>query len=97
YKVTGVQTCALPIYLLIRSRVRIEQAVPGENQAGPVGFGRDTWPAVEQRIAIKIAAQGNIERGAGLHDEKGADAHVPFGIERAEIGRASWRERVETV
>src|SRR5690606_40175337 len=77
FHVTGVQTCALPIYLVRHDRAgrRImgyaDAALEGEQlEAGPVSQNRDIELA--ERLGDVVAATGRLQ---------------------AEIGRASCRER----
>src|SRR3546814_12525048 len=77
--VTGVQTCALPIWCMVRRRIR---------PAALCGEGNDRHTLAGDVLAAALAAVGGAERvadaaRAGLRHE---------GLDQ--IGRASCRERV---
>src|SRR5690606_40941444 len=85
FHVTGVQTCALPIYraspLLRRGGPSHPRHVSGR-PGGERGVCREAWRAVRPRL--RPDRDGRRSR----------DARVGTG--RPEIGRASCRERVAT-
>src|SRR3546814_4140054 len=81
--VTGVQTCALPIYLRALPEV-LERFPPGQAE---LHLSQRTRELVGKRGGEVVAhhRQGALEADAGLD----GDGHQIEG----EIGRASWRER----
>src|SRR3546814_2580982 len=81
--VTGVQTCALPIYI-IRSRPAVDDPDDAAVQWSPT-----EW-SVSVKILQLVKADGN-PAWAGDQDEALGDR---IGAFRHEIGRASCRERV---
>src|SRR5205807_6974940 len=94
YKVTGVQTCALPISILVRSD-ELRVFVAGQNRVR-------TLTVVLQAELLAEGADGLRHRFvvSHLHDIKQVDApvgHHAAGVvpEPTEIGRASCRERGE--
>src|SRR2546425_2476280 len=82
--VTGVQTCALPIFPGVRRGAQVRVAAPGPHSPGSLGelVGRF------QRRVMQAAVRGLPGERAGREAELRRD------IEGAKIGRASCRERV---
>src|SRR5690606_41005878 len=85
FHVTGVQTCALPIYV-------------GGVGGGDVGFGHREGradPAVQQRLQPPLPLLGGAEHVQHLHvpGVRGGAVERLRGEAGAEIGRASCRER----
>src|SRR3546814_14680381 len=95
--VTGVQTCALPIFAFLRPVAELLDVLhlrrPVEYQLG-----------VEPRKAVLLGGEGHVVPGAeGFQVDPGLPgggegAGRAGGFQRTEhqIGRASWRERVCT-
>src|SRR5207247_5683110 len=87
--VTGVQTCALPIYLL-------DMAPQGQNHLGAAApYVRDGARAIGEVEAAGGALEGQLGLlllGDHPHAQAGLGAN-PLDERFAEIGRASCRER----
>src|SRR5690606_39527121 len=82
FHVTGVQTCALPI--LTAHKAGLEQAALSAKLAA-------------ERIDVTLSGRG--QASGGLHPvtrtmERIEQFFTHIGYQVAEIGRASWRERV---
>src|SRR5256885_16511787 len=86
YKVTGVQTCALPIYLVAVLVVDVLEAVQVD-EAHHHAFLAARTPGDEPAQLIGEAAPVGQ---AGQRVQQGQRRQLPVG----QIGRASWRERV---
>src|SRR3546814_1868041 len=83
--VTGVQTCALPIYI---SREALDDLI--------AHFGADRVSTIVADLSTPEGAKGSIDEAVavlGGADIWGARRHAGAGVGR-EIGRASSRERV---
>src|SRR5262249_58903420 len=91
WSVTGVQTCALPIFN--RAANRRARIAIGIDVLGPVGF-------IERRL--NAAASRGLVGVRGLQRSNGKLAHRRQRVadaarcDGAKIGRASCRERVES-
>src|SRR5688500_19274318 len=85
YKVTGAQTCALPIYPYVAGSTGLESALfdPGWQERMRIGYGDLQWVKTGERLTAETFARYRKEGGQV----------VIFMI--PEIGRASCRERVE--
>src|SRR5690606_40461241 len=88
FHVTGVQTCALPIFLedlLLGHPLRLErvQVLPLRRALGAQLLGRLGIEREQQRRRRELPAPVD------------ADVDVVLGVELEEIGRASCRERGE--
>src|SRR5690606_39746744 len=93
FHVTGVQTCALPIY---RARELQQRLLAVLEDVREVVEDTDRMEAAARALADELEAdpppldQREVRDGAQLLRWL-ADGHLTF----LEIGRASWRERVE--
>src|SRR5205807_3284630 len=95
YKVTGVQTCALPIFVH-----RIDRSVHVVGAGQPIGNGKDqlnwraSWGVASPR---HVRGYGGFGRDLLYINQPGAPSGWVVWDGRAyEIGRASCRERVES-
>src|SRR5205807_4252799 len=93
YKVTGVQTCALPISRAARAQLH-EDRVPGAGGALAMGA-----PKIRRDDLVKvISGKDKGKTGKVLHVEPKKSRVFVEGLniqKRHKIGRASCRERVE--
>src|SRR5207253_7810742 len=85
--VTGVQTCALPIYVAEGDALLQLEAEPGGIDPPPEPRGE----LVEQPARARVDSRAVAERAEGM---EGGLAHL--GVPGAQIGRASCRERGRT-
>src|SRR5205807_4243692 len=90
YKVTGVQTCGLPISSVTPGRARHPPVRPGRGPA----LSSTPAPGGGPRI---VSASRNGRAGTGRSAPPGRTWHLPnkgsVGGGRVQIGRASGRER----
>src|SRR3546814_7545693 len=87
--VTGVQTCALPIYTLVQDIKTLQAWIDRASAAGIVAFDTETTdlsPTKAELVGFSLA----VEPGEGCYVPVG---HIPPGG-GGPIGRASCRERV---
>src|SRR5205807_3276196 len=92
YKVTGVQTCALPIYLFARAwRHPVDKQVDADMDAGAHAIGGAELGHPDEHVDAEFLRPRDIEGGKpqiNLLENCGQHGH--------EIGRASCREGVES-
>src|SRR5690606_39371292 len=92
FHVTGVQTCALPIFALARETVvrrprgRAARARRARD-AAPLGV-RDA-----QLRLVRVRTRTRVPRTDARHARA---ARAGIGVPRVQIGRASWREGAAT-
>src|SRR3546814_9294908 len=99
--VTGVQTCALPIFVVVglgedrRAYVIADATVEG---ATPEGWARAVAAAALVHGADRVVAEANNGGAMVGRVLRAAEAALPVRLVHASrgkgIGRASWRERV---
>src|SRR3546814_7474332 len=87
--VTGVQTCALPIFAVGHSMQWFEAQMIDTVPPGFAGMGRKVYPGFVQLSAFMSM---NLDRHLRAHAELFA-ALVHGDTAKAEIGRASGRDR----
>src|SRR5256885_8276163 len=80
YKVTGVQTCALPI--LVRDPLRLAFQMTSEVRRIEMGTDAD------------LRQSRRMVTGSAARERTGAQTDIDINEGRLKIGRASWRERV---
>src|SRR5207248_3665074 len=90
--VTGVQTCALPIYEL---EIRFFAAAIAESDLVPRTFEKIAWALPKELGEYDfLAANSGLIAQLATGRIKPADI-LDSAEETGEIGRASWRERVK--
>src|SRR3546814_19388989 len=99
--VTGVQTCALPIYVAIAAEVAQRRRLVDQRLGiARISGERLVVPIERRRQPLLVADQIGLERACGavrrveLYGIVDRIARAERVGARLEIGRASWRERV---
>src|SRR5690606_41167645 len=97
FHVTGVQTCALPIFVSLARALEVpasallgEEEVHGQRSARPPDMGAD----VHRAMTLPVAVEGSPMPIPDLRRQVDAAWHI---WQTSQIGRASCRDRVEAV
>src|SRR5699024_11447828 len=89
----GVQTCALPIYTGNVTLTNIQVTDP--RIGGNIGMVHELAPSADSVLSFTYTlTQKDIDSG-GVHNIAYGEGRDPNGDPVREIGRASWRERVD--